>query len=87
MDPDEISDMVPGAKNVEARLINSDVDYGYLFKFTLPRGYEPAEDTPMVPRIGWDGMEILLAFPGDEASEEAAAEGEEVSEEDASLYR
>ena len=80
-DPDEISSMIPGARNVEARLIDSDVDYGYLFHFTLPRGYEAADDTPMVPHIGWDRMEILLAFPGDEAEADEES-GEEASMQD-----
>ena len=74
IDPDELSAMIPQATNVEARLIDSDIDYGYHFRFTIPRDFQPADNTPMVPRIGWDSIEILLGLPAEK--EETAQETE-----------
>jgi hypothetical protein len=71
LDPKEISDMIPDALNVESRLVDSDVDYGYLFTFTLPRNYQPAPDTPMAPTFTKNGIEILLAMGGEEEAEES----------------
>ena len=69
LDPDELSSMIPGATAVDARPIDSDVDYGYLFTFTIPRGYKPEPETPMAPRFSKNGIEILLGMPdkGEEA--------------------
>ncbi len=81
LNPDEISGLIPGAKNVETHLIDSDVDYGYLFVFTLPRNYQPADDVPMTPRINWDSMEILLTMPNTEKEEKAdTAQTNEIDE-------
>ncbi|HAK45421.1 MAG TPA: hypothetical protein DCO79_05825 [Spirochaeta sp.] len=74
IDPDELSAMIPQATKVDARLIDSDVDYGYHFKFTIPRNFQPQDDTPMVPRINWDNIEILLGMPTPEAEKGETAE-------------
>jgi len=67
LDPEKITEMIPGAKKVEARLLNSDVDYGYLFTFSLPREYQPAADTPMAPLFTESGIEILLSISDNES--------------------
>jgi len=69
IDPKEISEMIPGAMDVKTRLVDSDVDYGYLFTFTLPRDYQPAPDTPMAPRFTKSGLVILLAMGGEEEAD------------------
>ncbi|MBI9108701.1 MAG: hypothetical protein JEZ04_18290 [Spirochaetales bacterium] len=79
MDPEEISELIPGATNIEARLVDSDIDYGYLFTFTLPRNYQPTPETPMAPRLTKRGMEILLAMSN---SEEAQKEESDESMDD-----
>ena len=74
IDPEELKTLIPRAKNVETRLIDSDVDYGYLFKFTVPQDYQPDGDTPMVPRISWDNIEILLGMPMEQPGAEETVE-------------
>lgn len=59
IEEDDIHDMVPGLKSVRVEMINDEIDFGFVVTMTIDDLSKVPADTPFIPHIYNDRLEIF----------------------------